>query len=92
MSLLDKKYIILFAAILFAVSAAFDPLTHDYDDGGLSELECHFCNNEASDPVQFNIYFAENFLFDFLVIEKEEYFLSQSFNNFQSRAPPIYKA
>ena len=92
MSLSNIKYIILFAAILFATSATFDPLTHDYADGELSELECHFCNNEASDPVQFNIYFAETFLFDFLVIKKEEYLLSQSFNNFQSRAPPIYKA
>ena len=89
---LNRNYMVLLAALLFATSAAFDPLTHDFIEGASSELECQFCNIEVSDPVQLNIYFAENFLFDFLAIEKKEFFLHQSFNNFQSRAPPIYEA
>ena len=58
---LNRNYMVLLAAFLFATSAAFDPLTHDFIEGESSELECQFCNNEASDPVQLNIYFAENF-------------------------------
>lgn len=89
---LNRNYFVLLAALLFATSAAFDPLTHDFVGDESTELECHFCNNEVSDPVQSNLYFAETFLFDFLTVEQEEFFLHQSFNNFQSRAPPIYKA
>ena len=69
---LNRNYMVLLAALLFATSAAFDPLTHDFIEGASSELECQFCNIEVSDPVQLNIYFAENFLFDFLTIEKNE--------------------
>jgi hypothetical protein len=92
MNILNRKYILLLAAFFFAASAAFDPLAHDYLSDELSEQECHFCNNEVSNPVQLDVFFAEASLFGILEIENEEYFLSPSFNNFQSRAPPIYKA
>jgi hypothetical protein len=88
MKSLSKKYFILLAGLLFVTSVSLDPLQHEYFESEDSKIECQFCKNKVSKPIQFKVGIAKISLSAILIVVINEDFISYKFNNFYSRAPP----
>lgn len=88
MNLFKKRNLIILAGLIFVTSASLDPLHHDYSGDQISDIECHFCNIESSEPVQSNIFVDQVFHINLIKVKISENLFSYNSKNFYSRAPP----
>ena len=85
---IGKKYFILLTGLLFVTSVSLDPLFHGFIESESSQIECQFCKNEVSDPIETKIGIVKVSLSSILKDEINENFISFNLNNYYSRAPP----
>ena len=88
MKIVTKKYLILVAGLIFITSIFVDPLYHEFSEDEYFQIECQFCKNNISIPIESNVDLVKIFLSTALQVEINENFISFNFNNYFSRAPP----
>ena len=88
MKLLNKRYFILLAGLLFVTSVSSDSLLHKFSDNLAYEIECQLCINEIAEETQsLNL---ENKLFkiSIFILDLDENFVFLNPKNYYTRAPP----
>ncbi len=88
MKFLTKKYFILLVGLLFVVPISLEPLFHEFSEDEYFQAECKFCQNALSTPTETKTELVSTFLSSTFLAEINEPFISFSFANFYSRAPP----
>jgi len=85
---LAKKYFILLLGLLFVAPISLEPLFHEFSEDEYFQAECKFCQNALSTPTKSKTEPVTTFLSSTFLAEINEIFISFSFANFYSRAPP----
>mgnify|MGYP000990444634 CR=1 FL=1 len=88
MKIVTKKYLILLTGLIFVTAIFIDPLYHEFSEDEPFQIECQFCKNEVSDPIETKIGIVKVSLSTILKVEINENFISFNLNNYYSRAPP----
>ena len=88
MKLLNKRYFILLAGLLFVTSVSSDSLQHRFIEDETSHIECLLCDNTVSDSVETQINVDKVSLSEILKDEINNNFISFNLNSYYSRAPP----
>ncbi|GIT62030.1 MAG: hypothetical protein Ct9H300mP20_18570 [Gammaproteobacteria bacterium] len=86
--ILNKRYFILLAGLLFVTSVSSDSLLHKFSDNLADEIECQLCINEIAEETQsLNL---ENKLFkiSLFILDLDENFVFLNPKSYYTRAPP----
>ena len=70
------------------VPLSLEPLFHEFSEDEYFQVECKFCQNALSIPSESRADPVATFLSSTFSAEINEIFISFSFANFYSRAPP----
>ena len=88
---LKHKYLLIAAAMAFILSGTVDPLVHDHLVEESNSVECQFCHIEKLDDVEILESITQVFFAESVFTENQQPIITQTYQFFKSRAPPVIK-